>query len=147
MRYFTYKQVITHSGSFTAEDVFSVALLRMINPAIKIVFAGPGEGDKCFRAAHDIFEEPIIYNIPVMPGSINSFEILWREFGLFVCKDYEKRKLIEETFINDIIKEESSLKKAVEKLNYKPGSNDTEVMAFHRAMNIAIILLKAQINA
>lgn len=83
----------THAGQFHADDVFSSALLRMINPDIKIVrtFNPPADATIVFDIGggeydHHGEKEFREWN-PECPYA--AFGKLWRSLGVKVCDDHD----------------------------------------------------------
>lgn len=94
------KKIYIHSGAFNTDDVMSVALLKIINPSIKIervktipittneeMLIGIGKGKynyKRFPYARDEYG-----NLPSNTG------LLWSDIGMFVLEKYGFEKLEE----------------------------------------------------
>lgn len=89
---FNYKKALCHAGSFHADDVFSGALLKLLNPEIEIIRSnivpenfdgiifdiGNGEFDH-----HSLPREERENGIPYA-----AFGKLWRKFGHLLCSDF-----------------------------------------------------------
>lgn len=89
---FNYKKALCHAGSFHADDVFSGALLKLLNPEIEIIRSnivpenfdgiifdiGNGEFDH-----HSLPREERENGIPYA-----AFGKLWRKFGHLLCSKF-----------------------------------------------------------
>lgn len=87
---------VTHSGKFHADDVFSTALLKYLNPDIEFFRAG-----KIMGVGYKEEDTKIIYDIgmgrfdhhqensEVRPNGIPyaAFGLLWREFGHYIASE------------------------------------------------------------
>lgn len=143
MEVFDYHQVICHSGEFRAGDVFGVALCRLINPKIKIILTNRVE--EAVQMAQNIDEKAVVFNSETTLKSYKGFEQLWYNFGNRVCPDEKTKTRITQTFVLPLLKP-NVLTETIERLNTTPESLTSESVAFHRAMNVAMMLLKAQIG-
>lgn len=108
-----YQHGVTHAGIFHADDVFSTALLKILNPSIHIrrVF----KADECPQ-------DTIIYDIGM--GKFDhhqknieirddgnpyaAFGLLWREFGHLILSDYQRLKF-DNDFVRPIDKADNGL--------------------------------------
>lgn len=102
---FPYSRGLTHAGVFHADDVFSAAFLRMLNPQIEIlrrtrvpedfdgiVFdIGLGRFDH-HQLDHEIRENGVPYA---------AFGLLWREFGELLLEPRAVR-FLDETFVQKV---------------------------------------------
>ena len=98
----------THAGSFHADDVFSAALLKILNPDIAI--------KRVFKAPTDIGEDEIVFDIGFgafdhhqKDGRIRqngikyaAFGLLWERFGHLLIEDEEGRRMFDEQFIQPV---------------------------------------------
>lgn len=107
MKKFDFRNAITHSGIFHADDVFSTALLKLLNPEIRItrvpfinfcvdentiVFdIGKGKFDH-HQIEGEVRENGVKYA---------AFGLLWREFGGLLLSPENVQKF-EEMFVEDI---------------------------------------------
>lgn len=87
MKKINYTTALTHGGVFHADDVFSSALLRILNPEINI--------SRIFKVSEDIPENTIVFDIgfgqydhhqkdaPIRENGIKyaAFGLLWKKFG------------------------------------------------------------------
>lgn len=90
---FNYTTALTHSGVFHADDVFSAAFLRMLNPDIKI--------SRAFKAPDETSADTIIFDIgfgqydhhqkdaEVRDNGIKyaAFGLLWRDFSYKIMSE------------------------------------------------------------
>ncbi|WP_242881538.1 MYG1 family protein [Robinsoniella peoriensis] len=102
-----YTMGITHSGVFHADDVFSAALLGIINPGIKI--------SRVFKVPDEIQKDTIVFDIGFgvydhhqKDGEIRdngikyaAFGLLWREFGHLLVSGSNVQKF-DETFVQTL---------------------------------------------
>lgn len=93
MKNFNYTTGITHAGVFHADDVFSVALIKLLNADVKI--------NRVFKAPEEIPENTIVFDIGFgrydhhqkdaesRDNGIKyaSFGLLWRDFGHMLVSD------------------------------------------------------------
>lgn len=97
----------THAGQFHADDVFSSALLRMINPDIKIVrtFNPPADATIVFDVGggeydHHGEKEFREWN-PECPYA--AFGKLWRSLGVDVCAGHESAAFsVEKNLVSEV---------------------------------------------
>ena len=102
-----YTMGITHSGVFHADDVFSAALLGIINPGIKIL--------RVFKVPDEIQKDTIVFDIgfgaydhhqkdgEVRGNGIKyaAFGLLWREFGHLLVSRKNVQKF-DDTFVQSL---------------------------------------------
>lgn len=141
----------THAGNFHADDVFSAALLRLINPAIKFIRVnrvpenienamvfdiGGGEFD------HHQLDSPVRDNgIPYA-----AFGLLWKNFGhLLVNEDAVQR--IDDSFVSRIDSVDNgigsdNLSTAVALMNPLWNEEQDYDSAFENAVHFAVTILK-----
>lgn len=163
MEAFNFDQVITHSTIFHADDIFGVAMCRLINPDIKIIRTL--EVDKFVEMANNIGEKVIVFDIglgkydhhqenkALRPDGTPycGFGLLWRDYGYLLCPEKEAWDKVDSAFVLAIDKADNGvaqnlLSSSFKAMNPNWNSVESESVAFHRAMNIAMILLKAQID-
>lgn len=88
----------THAGVFHADDVFSAALLKIINPEIRIIrtFDPPKDRNAIIfdvgggKYDHHGVQEYRLDNIGNPKTPYAAFGKLWRDLGLEVCEGYEE---------------------------------------------------------
>lgn len=104
---FNFTKGYTHSGIFHADDVFSTALLKMINPDIRI--------ERIPFVPNKLPENSIVYDIgkgrydhhqpdgEVRENGVKyaAFGLLWRDFGCLLVSETNVLKF-EETFVESI---------------------------------------------
>lgn len=163
MKVFDYDQVITHSTIFHADDVFGVALCRLIDPEIEIIRTLDVE--KHLEMARNIGKKVIVFDIGMgeydhhqADKALRSdgtpycgFGLLWRDFGYLLCPDKTAWDKVDQTLVISIDKADNGvtqnlLSSTIKVMNPQWNSNVSENIAFHRAMNIAITMLRAHID-
>ena len=168
MEEFNYKQVITHSTIFHADDVFGVAMCRLINPDIKIIRTLDVE--EALKRAANIGEEALVFDIGMGkydhhqedkafrkadpgrdPIPYCGFGLLWRDFGHLLCPDRTAWAKVDNTLVVGIDKadngvQQNLLSSTIKVMNPNWNDNSSEDVNFHRAMQVAMILLKAHID-
>lgn len=101
--------LITHSTKFHADDVFSTAFLKMINPNAKVIRTLNSYEESCKALESNLY--PIVYDIgfgnydhhqkdaEVRPNGVKyaAFGLLWREFG-----DWDKYPDFDKDFVQKI---------------------------------------------
>ena len=144
---------ITHNSCFTANDVFSAALLKCINPKIKIIrasgipenFTGLIYG---FRNTPDIHQNKKNHvrrnRIPY-----SSFGLLWKDYGRFLINNEEGFQYFDDHFVQELdLAEysfaENSLIKVIN--NFNPQNTEDEDKMFWQAENIAEKILRREIQ-
>lgn len=101
---------ITHGGGFHADDVFSSALLRILNPNIRILRGAqvppdyPGIVFDTGRGAFDHHQE----DAPVRENGIPyaAFGLLWRKFGESILGAHDAA-VFDESFIQPLDKDDN----------------------------------------
>jgi len=153
---------VTHGGKFHADDVFSAALLKILNPGIKITRAfevpenfdgivfdiGLGEFDHHQKGA-EIRENGVPYA---------AFGLLWREFGekimLNGCPPEQAAKEaahFDEKFIQPLDLDDNTgcgnqLAGVIGAFNPSWDSNESQDMCFTEIVEIATEILKKKID-
>jgi len=154
---------ITHGGKFHADDVFSAALLKIINPDIKVVRAfevpadfegivfdiGFGKFDHHQKDA-EIRENGIPYA---------AFGLLWREFGEGILLDgcapevvKKEAQRFDERFIQPIDEDDNTgcgnqLAGVIGAFNPCWDSTESADTCFEEAMEFAFAILRNKINS
>lgn len=164
------KIAYTHAGVFHADDVFSVALLKMINPRIiiervlqppedtdnTIIFdIGFGrydhhQEDKCLRS----WDDGLYYDKTRIARQIPycSFGLLWRDFGRLLCPSEKAWKKVDRDLVMGIDKADNgcsanALASAIGALN--PVWDDEDTLAdscFETAVDLAYVLLRGYVR-
>jgi len=166
MTKFNYKLACTHAGTFHADDVFSAALLKLINPDINII----RKNDIC-----NINSDCLIFDIG--GGKFDhhqfdaeyrdngkkyaSFGLLWREFSHLIVSSPAVIYNIDEKFIQPLDESDNfgysnSYSDIVASFNFtwleKENISDLEVYEsendkrFNSAVEVAIAILKRVIK-
>lgn len=163
MEVFNYDQVITHSTVFHADDVFGVALCRLIDPKIEIVRTLDVE--KCLEMARNVEKKSLVFDIglgkydhhqtdkALRPDGTPycGFGLLWRDFGYLLCPDKEAWEKVDQTLVIGIDKADNGvaqnlLSSTIKTMNPQWDSDISESVAFGKAMNVAQIMLKSHID-
>ncbi len=163
MEAFNYDQVITHSTLFHADDVFGVAMCRLINPNIEIIRTLNVEEQ--LKMAEAIGKKTLVFDIGMGKYDHHQenktlrsdgtpycgFGLLWRDFGYLLCPSPEAWTKVDQTLVLAIDKADNGvsqnlLSNTIKLMNPQWNSSDSESINFHRAMNIAMIMLSAHID-
>lgn len=151
----TYTKGITHAGKFHADDVFSTALLRIINPDFKAerVFSIPEDTTDCI--VYDIGRGRFDHHGVDVPLHENgcryaSFGLLWDEYGLELAGSERAFKHIEESFVSVIDEadnggEPDMLSKVISSFNPSWDSDENRDEAFEEAVEMAEKILRKTI--
>lgn len=144
-----FKKGFTHGGVFHADDVFSSALLRILNPSIVIergfkvpenydgiVFdIGLGEFDH-HQADNEVRENGVPYA---------SFGKLWRKFGPLLCSEKAVEdidsSLVQTIDNTDNTGEWNPLSAAIRSFNPNWDSNESSDAKFNEAVSFAMSVL------
>ncbi len=153
---------MTHGGKFHADDVFSAALLKLINPDIKIirVFEVPKDFDGIVfdigRGKFDHHQE----NAEVRENGVPyaAFGLLWREFGESIigagCPPEQAAKeaaRFDEKFIQPLDEDDntgcgSQLASVIGTFNPSWDSDEPSDECFAEVVDLAIVILKKKIE-
>jgi len=161
----------THSTIFHADDVFSTAFLKLVNPAIEIsrvlkvtdemqaddcIVYDIGEGrydhhqnDRLRRPIEDGYyfdKDGCMQMIPYC-----GFGLLWRDFGSLLCPSQKAWKKVDQTLVLPIDKtdngiERNTLSAAVHAFNPAWNSTKTSDEAFWEAVEIAKQILRNYVD-
>lgn len=145
----------THGGKFHADDVFSTALLRILQPDFTVQrgFEVPDAfegivydiGDGMFD--HHMADRPLRQNgVPYA-----AFGLLWKVFGAQLVGENQAR-LLDENFVqpldlNDNTGEDCLLADAIGGFNPLWDSKDDPEACFARAVEFAGVILQNNLNA
>lgn len=152
---------ITHGGKFHADDVFSSALLKIINPDIKIIrtFEVPKDFDGIVfdigGGKFDHHQEGSEVRENGVPYA--AFGLLWREFGASLiggCPQEQAAKEavhFDEGFIQPLDEDDntgcgSQLAGVIGAFNPSWDSDESSDQCFLEVLNLAIVILKKKIN-
>lgn len=163
MEVFDYDIVITHSTVFHADDVFGVAMCRLIDPDIRIIRTLDVEGN--LEAAKQLNKKVLVFDIGMGKYDHHQegktvradgtpycgFGLLWRDFGYLLCPDREAWERVDQTVVLPIDKADNGIQQNLLSMSVKafnPNWNDvtSENVAFHRTMIVAAQILKAHID-
>lgn len=149
---------ITHGGKFHADDVFSAALLKIINPNLKITraFEIPKDFDGivfdigCGKFDHHQEDAEVRENgVPYA-----AFGLLWREFGesimLAGCPENQVAKEVsrfDEKFIQPLDQDDNTgcgnqLAGVIGAFNPNWDSDESPDQCFEKIVEFAIVILK-----
>ena len=143
---FNYEQVLLEDGEFTINEVFSVALCRLIKPDIKIIRAKKDDFSKHVENAHRL--KPPERTL-ILGGSTN-FYYLYVDYGRHVWTDKKQFGYVRDNFVEPMMNmirfDQSDIMYAsFHNLNYSKGYPDSDV-PFMRAVNIALIILQGWLD-
>lgn len=156
-------RAITHGGKFHADDVFSSALMKMMNPDIKII--------RAFEVPFDF--DGIVYDIgggkydhhqensEVRENGVPyaSFGLLWREFGAGLIgrecpQDVAEKEAerFDEKFIQPIDLDDNTgcgnqLSGVISSFNPSWDSKESADESFNKAVDLAEMILKNKIES
>ena len=143
---------ITHNGLFHADDVFSAAFLKLINPNIKIIRTS--DSSKYDGLKFDIglgeFDHHIVNN-EVRDNGVPyaSFGKLWKKFAPLIYGDYVYEKidkhLVQNIDYSDNTGNADTLSYAISSFNDFTGVGNGD-LEFIKAVDFASILLSNMIN-
>ena len=150
-----YSKGLTHSGFFHADDVFSTALLKMVNPSFSV--------SRVIEVS-DASDDQIVYDIG--DGKYDhhrkdlhhengkrfaSFGLLWREYGEYISGSKAAARRIEEKIVSVIDESDNGgeydlISKTISAFNPVWNSNENQDEAFEEAVDFAGIVLKKIVN-
>ena len=142
----------THAGLFHADDVFSTALLKIINPNFQV--------KRVFRVPEDI-SDAIVYDIgggkfdhhqkdsEIRENGVPyaSFGLIWREYGSYIYENQKMCENFDENFIqpldfSDNNGEKNSICSIISSFNPEWNSSKNLDDAFAEAVDFAKIILE-----
>ncbi len=144
----------THGGKFHADDVFSTALLKILNPEFTVIrgFEVPQEFD---GIVYDIGNGEFDHHAAEREERANgvpyaAFGLLWRVFGARLVGENQAR-LLDENFVqpldlNDNTGEDCLLADAIGSFNPQWDSDEDPDACFARAVEFAQVILQNNIN-
>lgn len=164
MEQFDFNKVVTHSTVFHADDVFGVAMCRLIDPRINVVRTLDVEGQ--MKEAEESQEKILVFDIglgkydhhqpdkTMRPDGITpycGFGLLWRDFGYLLCPEKEAWTKVDNTLVIKIDEADNGIQQNLLSASIKamnPNWNDSvgEETAFFKAVDIAKTILKAHID-
>lgn len=155
-------EALTHGGRFHADDVFSAALLKLLNPDIKIhrVFETPDDYDGIVfdigYGKFDHHQENAEIRENGMPYA--SFGLLWREFGEGImanlCPAEQAAKEaahFDESFIEQLDEDDNTgcgnqLAGVIGSFNPSWDDENPQDKCFYEAVNFAGLILRKRLN-
>ena len=148
-------KAITHSGRFHADDVFSAALLQILNPNINIsrVASAPSDYDGLvFDLANGEYDHHN-NNMKYRPNGIPyaSFGLLWNKYGNLLVSD-SAAKAFDESFVQPLDAQDNlggnnMLCRAITQGNPKWDSSDDPDKCFFKAVEFAKYILLNEIES
>ena len=153
---------LTHGGRFHADDVFSAALLKIINPDIKILraFEVPEDFDGLVfdigygKFDHHQEQDEVRENgVPYA-----AFGLLWREFGEWILGAYcppeqamAEAKRFDEGFVQALDEDDNTgcgnmLSGVIGSFNPSWDSDESADQCFLKAVDMATVILKKKID-
>ena len=161
MEAFNFEMAMTHDTIFHADDVFGVAMCRLINPDIPYIRTtdqmelDKAKGDPSILM-FDIGLGKYDHHQPdkaLRPDGTPycGFGLLWHDFGYLLCPNEEAWKTVDETFVQLIDKADNGitqnlLSQSIKAMNPCWNTDETEDEAFARALIVAIPILKATVD-
>lgn len=152
-----FKRVITHSTVFHADDVFGVAMWKLINPNIEVI--------RTLEPERFWDEDTIVFDIGMGKYDHHQkdkvlredgtpycgFGLLWRDYGCNLCPDIEAWKKVDRTLVLPIDKadngiEQNLLSISIKAMNPNWNSEKSEDEAFFEAVDVAKAILKAHVD-
>lgn len=152
-----FKRVITHSTVFHADDVFGVAMWKLINPDIEVVRTL--EPEKFWD------ENTIVFDIGMGKYDHHQedkalredgtpycgFGLLWRDYGCNLCPELDAWKKVDRALVLPIDKadngvEQNTLSISIKAMNPNWNSEKTADEAFFEAVDVAKAILKAYVD-
>lgn len=147
-------EAMTHAGRFHADDVFSAALLKIVNPEINIVrsnFIPEGYEGLVFDLRGGEFDHHSDKITARSNGVLYaSFGLLWKEYGPMLVGE-KAANVFDETFvqpldIQDNMGGNNQLARAITQANPKWDSNDDADISFNKAVEMAKFILQNEID-
>lgn len=154
---------MTHGGKFHADDVFSTALLKIMNPAIKIIraFEVPQDFDGIVfdigYGKFDHHQESAEVRENGLPYA--AFGLLWREFGVSIIgaglsseQAAKEADHFDEKFIQPLDESDNTgcgnqLAGIIASFNPNWDSKESPDQCFEEAVDFAAVILKKQFDS
>lgn len=152
-----FRRVITHSTVFHADDVFGVAMWKLINPNIEVI--------RTLEPGKFWDEDTIVFDIGMGKYDHHQedkalredgtpycgFGLMWRDYGCNLCPDIEAWKKVDRTLVLPIDKadngiEQNLLSISIKAMNPNWNSEKSEDEAFFEAVDVAKAILKAHVD-
>ncbi|MCR5667349.1 MAG: MYG1 family protein [Eubacterium sp.] len=153
MEKMSFEKAFTHGGKFHADDVFGAALLRLINPEIRIErgFLVPADYDGIvFDIGMGKFDHHQVDKRVREDGvAYAAFGLLFEEFGYLLVKDEKDRMKFDREFIEAMDQADNcgtcnNLSKAIAAMNPCWDEVDEKNEAFFEAVEMAQVILVHQ---
>lgn len=151
-----YQKGYTHSGKFHADDVFSTAVLRLVNPdfTVERVFKVPEDTENCivYDIGGGMFDHHgVDVKFHENGRRYASFGLIWDKYGVMLSGSQRAFKRIEEKFVSVIDEadnggEPDMISKVISSFNPAWDSNDDRDKAFSEAVDIAVNILSKTIE-
>ncbi len=147
-------RAFTHAGKFHADDVFSAALLRYLNPAIRIErgFEVPSDYD---GLVFDIGDGPFDHhakNSPVRENGVPyaAFGLLWREVGESILGKKDAKRF-DEGFVQPLDEDDNTgcgnlLSGVIGAYNPLWDAPADENACFEEAVQLALVILRKKFD-
>lgn len=152
MKYIDTKEAFTHGGNFHADDVFSAALLKILNPDIKIIrgFQKPENFDGItFDIGGGIYDHHKKKETRENGVPYASFGKLWRTFGSCIVNEKQQKdidvRIVQPIDAADNHEGLNPLTIFINGFNPDWDSDDDVDTCFERAVTVAETLLRRQI--
>ncbi len=148
-------EALTHNGRFHTDDVFSAALLKILNPAISIMrmpAVPPNFKGLVFDLSdgeYDHHSTNLKYRENGVPYA--SLGLLWKKFGPSLVGE-DAARTFDESFIQPLDTQDNyggnnMLCRAITQANPKWDSSDDPDECFFKAVDIAIFILQNEIES
>ena len=166
-----FKRVVTHSTVFHADDVFGVAMWKLINPNIEVIRTlNPQnyESDDTIifdvgNGKYDHHDKEALQYRPKEDGTYFptkgeekcipycGFGLMWRDYGYLLCPNKVAWKRVDKQLVIPIDKTDNGvnnkpLSMAIKAMNPAKQSEEESNKAFFEAVEVAKVLLKAHVN-
>ncbi|MFV0364727.1 MAG: MYG1 family protein [Suipraeoptans sp.] len=148
-------EAITHNGRFHTDDVFSAALLKILNPNI-IIKRLPNAPEDFSGLVFDLSTGEYDHHSPTLKYRDNkipyaSFGLLWKEFGSSLVGE-DAAKTFDESFVQLLDLQDNTggnnlLCRAITQGNPKWDSNDSPDECFFKAVDFAMYVLTNEIDS
>lgn len=152
-----FKKVVTHGTIFHADDVFGVAMWKLINPEIEVIRTLEPEKYEA--------EDTIIFDIGLGKYDHHQegkalrtdevpycgFGLMWRDYGYLLCPEKAAWDKVDRTLVLGIDKADNGvsqnlLSASIKAMNPNWNESETSDEAFFRAVSVAEILLESYVK-
>ena len=148
-------EAMTHNGRFHADDVFSAALLKILNPNIRIErgpFVPPGYAGMVFDLGGGEFDHHGERRLFRENGvQYASFGLLWKKYGSTLVSQREAQKF-DKTFVQPLDQQDNNggtnmLCRAITQANPKWDEEEDADACFFKAVGFAQYILDNEIRS